>query len=68
MWITGGECRVLVKTDEGHVIDTNNEWNNRLSAEVWLYTWYPGTKVRFETDERKVRDLNREWSACVTGN
>jgi hypothetical protein len=67
LWISQRLCRILIRDSEGRIIDTNSEWNNRASAESWVYEFYPEATVQFSADPAAKRDLDQEWSACVTG-
>lgn len=67
MWISNRTVRVLVKDQEGNVIDTCDEWNNMASTESWLYDAYPRIRIIRAKDSQK-KELDQEWSACVDGN
>lgn len=47
----------------------NDEWNNRASAESWVMSYYPTTKIEFivHTSTEKLNKLNKEWEACKYG-
>ena len=61
LWIHGSKCRVLLKKD-GVVIDTNDMWNNRASAEAMVLQAVPEARLRFATGA-EVEELNAEWDA-----
>lgn len=67
LWISDRKCKVLVADSEGRIIDTDDTWNNRASAESWVYDAYPGARVKFVTDAAKIKELNSEWNSCRNG-
>lgn len=70
LWLTESKCRVLVYSSEGHVVDTNDDWNNRASAELTVKSCYPTAKISFvrHTETEKIKELNSEWNSCVHGS
>lgn len=64
LWISGDACRILV-TEGGVVIDTNESWNNRASAELAVYDLYPEAIVKFHRDSDKIKALEEEWQRCM---
>jgi hypothetical protein len=63
LWIHGSKCRVLLKED-GVVIDTNDMWNNRASAELMILQSVPEARLRFVAGA-EAEELNIEWDAAV---
>lgn len=63
LWIHGNRCRVVLKHD-GRIIDTDDTWNNRASAELTVQTSVPYATIRFVTDETEIQELNQEWDAA----
>jgi hypothetical protein len=65
LWIHDKKCRVLLKED-GVVVDKNDTWNNRASAEHMVRTSAPEATIRFikTTPESapEIEKLNVEWS------
>jgi len=64
LWIHGSKCRVLLKKD-GAVIDTNDMWNNRASAELMILQSVPEARLRFVAGA-EVEELNAEWDAAAS--
>jgi ribonuclease HI len=69
LWISKNLCRILIYADNGSVIDTNNEWNNRASAESWVNQYYPEAKQKFYSRDvmSEIKRLDEEWNSCVHG-
>lgn len=65
LWISDGKCRVLVFDADGRIIDTNDLWNNRASAESWVYDTYPEIEVKFYDKKDHRRELDAEYRACM---
>lgn len=70
IWVHNKIARVLVFGENGNVIDTNDDFNNRASAESWVLELYPEATVSyiFGSATERIKELNREWSYCVEGN
>ncbi len=69
IWNYGKIYRILVFSstdDDGrrHVIDTNDEWNNRTSAQSWAYSEYLEFPQETIRDEEEIKELNRLWDEC----
>lgn len=70
LWLHESKCRVLLYSAEGNVIDTNDDWNNRASAEMTVMAVCPTAKITFVryTETDRIKQLNAEWNACVLGS
>jgi hypothetical protein len=66
IWISGRTCRVIV-TNNGNVIDLNDDWNNIASAQSWLYDYYPEAAQKAIRDHSKIKELDAEWNRCKLG-
>lgn len=62
----GKRARIIVKNC-GNVIDMEDHWNNRASAECAVYREYPQAKIKFITDKDTIKILNAEWTSCKNG-
>jgi hypothetical protein len=60
LWIHEKRCRVLLKED-GVVVDKNDMWNNRASAEHMVRTSIPEATVRFTKSASEIERLNVDW-------
>ena len=60
LWLHGGLCRVMLK-DGDKIIDTNEMWNNRCSAEYMVSKSVPNADSRFVVDASEIKLLNAEW-------
>jgi|694.fasta_scaffold05336_27 hypothetical protein len=67
LWISNRVCRVLIQNSEGRVIATNDSWNNRASAEMFVMHEFPEAKIEFVQDVKRIKELNHEWDVCVLG-
>lgn len=60
LWLHGDKCRVMLKS-EGKVIDRDDTWNNRASAEMTVMLSVPNATMRFTKDANEIQALNKEW-------
>jgi hypothetical protein len=70
LWLHDEACRVLIYDESGKVIDSNDDWNNRASAEMTVLMSYPSCEMTFIrwTEDEKIKKMNREWEVCILGN
>lgn len=64
LWIHNRKCRTLVK-DGDRIVDSNDAWDNRASAELSVNLAYPESDIEFVTEPGRVETLNREWQAFL---
>lgn len=67
LWISGRACRIIVKDNEGRVIDMSDDWNNIASAQSWLYDAYPEAMQKTVRDDQIKREMDAEWKRCKEG-
>ena len=66
LWIYDKKCRVLLK-DGDQVLDLNDTWNNRASAESMVLRSFPEANIQFVHDPNKIDVLNAEWDVLTKG-
>jgi len=64
LWLHIGKCRVMLKENDT-IIDINDTWNNRASAESMVIQSVPGAKLRFVKDAKEVQSLNNAWQLFI---
>lgn len=67
MWVHGRVIRIIVRSD--YIVDMDDSWNNRASAEAWVYAQYGSDcRIHFETTFDKIKELDQEWLRCANGD
>lgn len=68
LWISGRTCRIIIKDQEGNVIDLCDDWNNIASAQSWVYDTYSEAEVKTIRDPARIKELDEEWNRCKFGS
>lgn len=63
LWIQGDRCRIMLKHGE-RVLNVNDQWNNRASAEMTVRIAAPNAAIRFVMDTEEIKQLNTQWDAA----
>lgn len=67
-WIHGNKCRILVFTFDGQVVDNDDSWNNRASAQSYIFHKY-GFGIIQESvsgDTKRLAELNAIFDARMS--
>ena len=62
LWMHNKKCRVLLKED-GVVVEKDDSWNNRASAECMVLDLDPEVAINFVKTPLEITKLNEEWEA-----
>ena len=64
LWLHEKKCRIMLKSD-GKVVDKDDNWNNRASAEMTVRMSVPEATMRFVRDADEIQALNKEWDLSL---
>jgi hypothetical protein len=63
LWLHGDRCRILLYNEAGVIIDWDDTWNNRASAEMTVLAGFPDAEIQFVrySETEKITELNAVW-------